>query len=220
MVNKLLQQQAIKMRLKGFSYSQIKIQLGVSKSTLSGWLSSMPLSEGRIKQLRANSPIRIERYRNTMREKKEKKLSIAFEEISKKISKLSKRELFLSGFFLYWAEGTKTKNSAICLTNTNPKMLKFYIIWLKEFDVPADKLKVSLHLYADMNIKKQENYWSKELNIPLSQFRKSYIKSSLSSSITYHNGFGQGTCTITVDDARLCEKVMMGLKYIQDVLIK
>lgn len=208
------------MRKTGMSYSQIKEKLGVSKSTLSVWLYDMPLTEKRIRELRSDSPIRIERYRNTMRIKKEEKFAEAYREMSQKIKKLSSREIFLAGLFLYWAEGNKTTPTAIGLTNTNPDMLKFYIRWLKLMGIQKTQLKVSLHLYADMNVKKQEKYWSKELSIPLSQFRKSYIKHTKLSSITYHTGFGQGTCSVIVDSARLREKVIMGIKYIQDNLVK
>lgn len=209
-------QKALALRQKGYSYSQIKEELNVSKSTLSSWLQDYPLSEQKIKELRDWNPRRIENYRNTMRKKREQKLFEAYKEMSGKIKELSSRELFLAGLFLYWAEGSKTKNSSIGLTNTNPNMLKFYIKWLDLFGVKKDQLRVSLHLYSDMDIKQQEKYWSKQLSIPISQFRKSYIKNTKLSSITYHNGFGQGTCSVIVDSARLTEKVMMGIKYIQD----
>ncbi|MEI7709616.1 MAG: helix-turn-helix domain-containing protein [bacterium] len=213
-------QKALVMRQKGMSYSQIKEKLGISKSTLSGWLYNMPLSEKRIRELQADSPIRIEKYRNTMRAKREKKFDEAYKEMSRKIKKLSSRELFLAGLFLYWAEGSKTAKAAIGLTNTNPNMLKFYIKWLELIGVKRDQFRVHLHLYSDMDIKKSEKYWSKELSIPLKHFRKSYIKKTKLSSITYHNGFGRGTCSVLVGGARLYEKVMMGLKYIQDDLIE
>src|SRR3989338_3975166 len=160
MARKKDKQKALTMRKKGMSYSQIKEKLNVSKSTLSGWLYNMPLSEKRIRELRANSPVRIERYRNTMRSKREKKFADAYKEMSQKIKKLSSRELFLAGLFLYWAEGSKTTNAALGLTNTNPNMLKFYIHWLKLLGVKQNQLKVHLHLYSDMNIKKQEKYLS------------------------------------------------------------
>ena len=65
MARKEDKQKAITMRKKGMSYSQIKEKLNVSKSTLSGWLYNMPLSEKRIRELQADSPVRIEKYRNT-----------------------------------------------------------------------------------------------------------------------------------------------------------
>ena len=219
MARKKDKQKAIAMRKKGMSYSQIKEKLGINKSTLSGWLYDMPLSEKRIRELRADSPVRIERYRNTMRIKRENKFANAYQEMSQKIKKLSSRELFLAGLFLYWGEGSKTTNAAIGLTNTNPNMLKFYIKWLDLLGIKRNQLRVHLHLYSDMNIKKQEKYWSEELSIPLSQFRKSYIKDTKFSAITYHNGFGQGTCSVYVGSEKLHKKVLMGLKYIQDKLV-
>jgi hypothetical protein len=219
MARKLDKQKAIVLRGKGYSYSQIKQKLGINKSTLSSWLSSMPLSEKRIRELRDFSPQRIERYRNTMQKKRDFKNKIAYEDIKKRIGKISDREFLIAGFFLYWAEGSKTKTFSIGLTNTNPRMLVLFIKWLQFFNVPKSKLKIHLHLYSDMNIKKQMNYWSKTLNIPINQFRKPYIKKTELSSITYTNGFGQGTCSVILDSGPICAQVMMGIQYIQDVLI-
>jgi transcriptional regulator with XRE-family HTH domain len=220
MARKKDKQKALEYRKKGYSYSQIKEKLGISKSTLSGWLCDMPLSEKRIRELRDNSPIRIERYRNTMRAKREVKNKLAYRYMVKRINKISDREFFIAGLFLYWAEGSKTKNFSIGLTNTNPNMLIFFIKWLNFFDVSKSKLKVHLHLYSDMNIKKQMNFWSKTLDLPISQFRKPYIKKTKFASITYSNGFGQGTCSVILDDVKICAKVMMGMQYIQDILLK
>lgn len=215
MAHKELKQKAIELRKKGCSYSQIKDEIGVSKSTLNGWLYDMPLSEKRIRELQADSPIRIEHYRNTMRKKREARLAKVYTEISRKIGKLSNRELFLAGIFLYWAEGTKTRKCGIELTNTNPGMLQFFIRWLELFDVPKSSLKVHLHLYSDMDIKKQTRFWAKTLSLSVSQFRKPYIKESSSTSITYKTGFGQGTCSITAGNTELSNKILMGVKYIQ-----
>ncbi len=217
MARKLDKQKALAMRQKGMSYSQIKDHIGVSKSTLSGWLKDFPLSEKRIRELRDNSPIRIERYRNTMRAKKEARLKMVYEKVSKDIGVFSKREIFLLGMFLYWGEGTKAKNTSVALTNTNPAMVKFFINWLDSFNVQRKKLKVKLYLYSDMNINKSIAFWSKELRIPVSQFTKPYIKKTNLASITYKNGFGKGTCCVMFDNRDLLEYIIMGLKYISEV---
>ncbi len=208
---------AIQLRKKGMSYSQIKAKLSVSKSTLSGWLYNMPLSEKRIRELGAFSPTRIERCRNTKRRKKIARQDSVFEKVSKDIGKLSKRELFLAGLFLYWGEGGKTKYYTTILTNTNPCMVKFFLKWLENFGVDKKKLKVSLHLYSDMDISKQMKYWSKLLDISISQFRKPYIKKSKFTDITYRNGFGQGTCSLIYDNRDLSEYVLQGIKYIEKI---
>jgi len=216
MARKKDKQKALSLRKKGMSYSQIKEKLDVSKSTLSGWLYNMPLSDKRIRELRADNPIRIERYRNTMRTKKENRLKEVYRKVSKDIGNFSKRDLFLAGLFLYWGEGTKAQNSLVALTNTNPAMIKFFIKWLELFNITKKDLKIKLHLYFDMNVKEMLDFWSKELKIPINQFHKSYIKKSNSKSISYKNGFGKGTCSVIFRDRNLWEYITMGLKYISE----
>ncbi len=218
MARKLDKQKAIKLRQKGLSYSQIKEKLGIGKGTLSEWLSDMPLSEKRIKELRDFSPQRIERYRNTMQKKRNLQHDLIYKNIKDKLKSLSDRDLLISGFFLYWGEGSKTKSYSVALTNTNPKMLVFFIKWLNFFNVPKEKLRVKLHLYSDMKVKEQILFWSKTLNIPVLQFRNSYIKESKFSSISYKNGFGHGTCSVIVEDKDIASQILIGLEYIQDIL--
>ncbi|MCM2339062.1 MAG: helix-turn-helix domain-containing protein [Burkholderiales bacterium] len=217
MARKKDKQKAIVMRQKGMSYSQIEEKIKVSKSTLSEWLRDMPLSEKRIRELRADSPIRIERYRNTMKAKKDTRLEEVYKKVSKDINKLSKRDLFLAGLFLYWGEGTKAQNSLVAITNTNPAMVKFFIKWLELFGIRSKDLKVKIHLYSDMDTKAGLDFWSKELKIPLSQFYKPYIKKTNLKSITYKNGFGKGTCSVILGSRDLWEYIMMALRYISKI---
>lgn len=217
MTRKEDKQKAITMRKKGMSYSQIKEKLGISKSTLSGWLYDMPLSPDRIKELRDFSPMRIESYRNTMKAKREGRLEEVYKKVTKDIGVLSKRDLFIAGLFLYWGEGTKMKNASVEFTNTNPAMIKFFINWLELLGVKKGKLKIKLHLYSDMNITKSIAFWSKELKISISRFSKPYIKRTLLKEITYKNGFGKGTCSVILGSRDLWEYIMMGLKYISKI---
>ena len=217
MAHKALKQKAIELRRKGYSYSQIKNAINVSKSTLHYWLCNMPLSQYRIRQLQAESPVRIERYQNTMRKKREQKFASAYAEISQKIGDLSSREFFLAGLFLYWAEGTKTQNGSVAMTNTNPAMLQFFIKWLALWGIPKEKMRIHLHLYSNMNISKEKRYWSHVLGISISQFYKPYIKQSSDSTITYRNGFGHGTCSIIVFNMDLIRKILMAIKYFEEL---
>lgn len=208
---------AIELRKKGMSYSQIKAKLGIGKSTLSGWLADIPLSEKRIRELRDFSPMRIERCRNTKLKKREKRLDFVYQQVLKDIGKLSKRDLFLAGLFLYWGEGSKTSKYCTALTNTDPVMVRFFIKWVTTcFDIKKSDLDILLHLYQDMNIENATKFWSKELDIPLSQFKKPYIKESKLSGLTYKNGFGKGTCNVRISGRNLAEYVSQALKYMRN----
>ncbi len=217
MANKTLKQKALEMRKKNMSYSQIKADLGTSKSTLSGWLKDMPLSKERIHELGAHSEKRIERYRNTMFKKAEEKRKVAYEAVSAKLGELSDREKFIAGLFLYWAEGSKAKSADVNLTNTNPQMLIFFIEWLKLLGVRKEDMKVTIILYSDMDIEKELMFWERTLGLPRSQFYKPRIKESKFSSITYKNGFGHGTCAIRYGSKPLTDFVLMGIKRLEDI---
>lgn len=218
MAKNFLKQKALELRKSGASYSEIKQKVKVSKSTLSLWLSNMPLSKERISELRDNNPARIERYRNTMRLKREKRMSETLELVGAQIDRLSARDLLVGGIFLYMGEGSKTTKGTTALTNTNPHILKLFIKWLYLHNVPTSAIKVQLHLYSDMDSEKQILFWSTILEIPKSQFRKPHIKTSTAHSISYKNKFGQGTCTVLYEDVKLYEMTMMYLKYIQELM--
>lgn len=207
---------AIKLRLEGKSYSEIKEKLGIGKGTLSTWLQDYPLSAERIVELRDKNPRRIESFRNTMRRKREDRLLIAYEKISKRILSVSEREMFVAGFFLYWAEGTKTTTATTSLSNTDPAMIRFFIRWLELFGVAKKRLKVHLHLYSDMDTEKYLTFWSKEIRLPITQFRKPYIKKVKETDITRKGRFGYGTCNVIYENVLVANEVLMGIKYLQN----
>lgn len=216
MARKEDKQKAIGLRKEGKSYSEIKSVLGVNKSTLSGWLKDMPLSEEKIAELRDNNPRRIENFRKTMAVKKEARLVASCAKASKDIGILSRRDMFIAGLFLYWGEGSKRDKGGISFTNTNPDMIKYFINWLELMGFGREKLKVNLHLYSDMGVEESVKYWSRELKINKSQFRRPYIKGTLSRDIRYKSGFGHGTCSVILEKQEMNDYVLSGLKYLAE----
>lgn len=211
---------ALNLREQEMSYSQIKNKLKVSKGTLSYWLRDYPLTKKRISELRDRNETRIKKFRETMKEKKNKRLENIYKYEKKNIFPIKKRELYLCGLFLYWGEGSKTHPADLNISNTDPALIKFFIFWLtKILNVPKTKLKIYLHLYEDMHIEQTTEYWSKILNIPTIQFVKPYIKKNLLKNINHKGGFGHGTCNVKIGDARLTERIIMSIKAIRDNFI-
>ena len=213
-------EKAITLRLQGMSYSQIKKELGLSKSTLSNWLTPYPLSIERIRELRDWSSKRIENYRETMRNKRKRKLLAVYEKVSKDIGKFSGRELFIGGLLLYWGEGSKTSSSTVALSNTNPAVLRFFLRWVKLLGVRRSRLNLVLHLYEDMDKSREIKFWMEQLGLPKSCFKKPYVKTSKLSGLTYKGGFGHGTCNIRIYNRKLYDYILMGIKYIGDIQYK
>jgi transcriptional regulator with XRE-family HTH domain len=210
-----LRQQALTLRKKGYSYKQIQSKIVVSKSTLSLWLRDFPLSEKRLRDLRDFSEVRIEKYRQTMQNKRSKRLEEVYLNVSKDIGKLTYKERFIAGLCLYWGEGGKTKWSELSMSNTDPSVLIFFISWLELIGGEKSKIRIRLQLYKDMDIKKEIDYWSKILRISKGQFRAPYIKKSNRSELTYKSKYTHGTCNVLYGNRDLTEKVFMSMEYIR-----
>ena len=159
----------------------------------------------------------IRLFRITMKKKSDLRLSIAYTQAKKDIGKMSKRDLFIAGLYLYWGEGTKADRGNVCIANTDPAVIRAFLKWMHMMSFPMEDLYVRLHLYADMNIEKEMHYWSNELSIPVSRFRKSYIKKSLLTDLTYKNGFGHGTCNLRFENMLKWEYIMMALKRVREL---
>jgi hypothetical protein len=207
---------AIHLRRKGKSYSEIKRIMGVSKSSLSLWLRDIPLTEDQIKKLKGNKDKAIERFIETMKLKREKKLLGYYKRQKKTWLPLSDRELFLAGLFLYWGEGNKASRHTISISNTDPTMLVFSFVWMtKSLSIPKESIKASLQLYSDMDVEEATNYWSHTLGISRGRFNRPYIKKSTRSLID-QKGFGHGTCTLIAQNTVIKENLLMAIKSIAD----
>jgi predicted transcriptional regulator len=212
-------EKALILRREGKSYSQIKKLLGVSKGTLSAWLRDYPLSRERIRELRDCNEQRIERYRITRRTNREKVLRGIYEEEKTIISPLLKDPGFLSGLFLYWGEGCKTKPNELIITNTNPSIIRAGISWMKSLGIGQDRLRVKLHLYRDMDIDQEILFWSQITSIPRNRFHKTYVKESSLAGLSYKRGFGHGTCNIILADGKVAKRIHMDLRVLNEYFL-
>jgi len=204
------------LRAEGKTYSEIKQMLSVGKGTLSAWLADMPLSGEQMRSVRDWNPRRIEHFRETMRKKREARLQVAYVKAKNDIGKLSRRDLYIAGLYLYWGEGNKSGQAKVGISNTDPSVILAFLDWAKIMDIPREKLYVRLHLYKDMDMQKEMQYWSQTLRIPTTQFRKPYVKESLLSGLTYKNGYGHGTCNLRFENMPMWEYITMALKYMRE----
>ncbi|MBI2011257.1 helix-turn-helix domain-containing protein [Candidatus Daviesbacteria bacterium] len=214
-----LREQAIKLRLRGKTYGQIKKELGVSKSTLSDWLKRLPLNKTQQVKLLKNKmlsrDLSREKFIETFKSKRLFRLKQVFEKQVKELLPLSKKELFLAGVFLYWGEGEK-KHGRFSISNTDPRVIKFALYWMtKVLGVPKNSIKVRLHIYKDMNFEEVTNFWSNHLNLPKNQFGGPYIKDSTREGLIYKS-FGYGTCQIYTHRVNLSEKIAMSIKAVSN----
>jgi hypothetical protein len=214
-------EKAIYLRKQGKTYSEIKETLKISKSTLSGWLADFPLTEGQLLQLNKSRETRkrlgMEKTRLIKQKKREDRLLNQYKKQLKNWKRMTKRELELCGIFLYWGEGNKRINGPISLNNTDPSVIKFTLFWMNNIlKIPREKIKVGLHLYSDMDVDEEIQFWSRELDLPSKHFHKPYVKTTKISNVS-HSGFRHGTCGLIVGDVRKKEEIIMAIKAIAEI---
>jgi len=225
-MNSQLREQAVNLRLKEeLSYSEIRKRLGVPKSTLSNWLCDFPLSEKKILELRRkgwkNGEASRERFRNTMRKKQELKSQEIYKKYRKKFKNISKDAFFVAGLMIYLGEGGKTNYAQINLANTDPRIIKFFIKWLVNFfDIERSIIKAELHLYENMDIDKEKEFWRSEIGFSENQFYKTQIRKLQKGSFTYRGSYRHGTCSIYVLGVERKRELMMAIQAFVDQYIQ
>jgi len=183
MVKILDKQRAVQLRKQGKTYTEILEQVPVSKSTLSLWLRDVGLASTQKQSLSKKKLAAQLRGAAARKQKCKDSIIIINQACKQDINSISKRELFLIGVVLYWAEGAKrTSDRAgvmLDFSNSDPDMIKLFITWLQTYgDVPINDMKLRLHLHDSHRQREEEiiAIWSKIVSIPTSAFAKTYFK--------------------------------------------
>jgi hypothetical protein len=171
---------AQELRRQGLSFREIRKVVPVSKSSLSAWLRLLPLTVEQEKQLEDRAKKNVDKGRERAALSNRKK-RIAREDIAKGeagviFEKFKNDPRFILGVSLYWAEGAK-RTSTFCFVNSDVSMVKFMIFWLDKYlGIPKEKVFLRLHTHEDFKSENYELFWSKSLQVPMSQFRKTSYK--------------------------------------------
>ena len=172
---------AIELRKQGFSYSEILKQIPVAKSSLSLWLKSVKLAKSQKQRL---TDKKLASALRGAKKRKDDRIRITQEiktKAKKEVGSLSKRELWLIGVSLYWAEGAKEKNKSVGIkfSNSDPLMIKLFVKWLLDV-CKISRKDIYFEIYLHECEKSRENevieYWKNVTDFPIEYFRKTRWK--------------------------------------------
>ena len=170
---------AIKLRKEGDSYSEIIAKIpNLSKSTLSGWLKYIELTPKQLEILEKKSAVGRARARwkasITHRDRRIQRTKQTINQAEGQVPELLNNPLFLLGTTLYWCEGTHKSND-FSFINSDVFIIKAMIKWLDEIcGIHKKELKLRLYIHEIYAKEKPEEFWSNELNIPISRFKITY----------------------------------------------
>lgn len=168
---------AINLRKKGHSYSEILQEIPVAKSTLSLWLRSVGLSKRQKQRLTRKKLAAAKKGGEARRDYRIATTREIKEKAVRDIGKISKRDLWLIGVALYWAEGQKEreKASSVKFGNSDPEMIKLFLKWLNNICGITEQ-DISFRIYFHENSKNRADevrkYWSEVTGFPEECFQK------------------------------------------------
>ncbi|MGQ4389876.1 hypothetical protein [Streptomyces sp. SAS_270] len=173
-----LRDKARELRLQGWTYDRIQVELGCSKSSISLWVRDLPKPERRApsEQAKLAAGKRWEHELAVRDEERQRTKAAATAEIGD----LSDRELFLLGVGLYWAEGTKDKpydrRENVTFVNSDPRMIEVFLRWLDLLGVECDRLRYCVMIHETADVTGAEQYWADLTGADRSAFNKTTIK--------------------------------------------
>ncbi|MFI6940264.1 hypothetical protein ACIBI4_13400 [Streptomyces sp. NPDC050418] len=185
-------------RLKGMTYDEIQVELGVSKSSISLWVRDLPKPERRkaAEQARLANRMRWE-HELAVRDRQRKQTK---ETAKKAIGSLSARELFLVGVALYWAEGCKDKpydrREAVTFVNSDPSMIQIYMAWLDLLGIERERLRFAVMIHENADVAGAERYWAELVRADRSAFTKTTLKKHNPKTVRKNTGDTYRGCLV------------------------
>lgn len=210
---------ARKLRLEGRSIKKIASELEVSRSSVSFWVRDIILTEEQLMLLKQAELTGKEKGRiKSFLMQKQRRIEITNKyktEGITEVSTLNNRELLLVGLALYWAEGGKSsRNRRVEFCNSDPLMIKFLTLWLKNcFGVKDEELRAVVGINQIHSSREEvvKAYWAEVSGIPLSQFRKTSFKKVINTKVYDNFENHYGTLSILVTKSTQTYYKIMGL---------
>lgn len=181
-----IKHKVLEMRKNGTSLGEISDSLNLNKSTISYWCRDIELKESAIKKIKIKGKEKsvqaLLRYSEVKRKERIQRTLIHKRSGVSLVGKLSERDLIMTGFGLYWGEGYKESNGELGFTNSNPKIISFYIKWLRLFKVDKGDLmfRLTINQIFQKNEKDIKDFWTNFPGVSSDQFSKTtFIKTKL-----------------------------------------
>lgn len=171
--------EAQRLRKKGFSVGTIQKKLKVSRSSVSIWIRGIKLTKTQLEKLYLNKKtggLKGSIIASMNKIKKREELTKEIMSASKtEVGRLSKRDRFITGIAMYFAEGNKADKN-VAFSNSDPRAINFMVSWFRNYcEVPEKKFRCNLYLHDNLDETHAKKFWSSLTHIPLSQFMKTYI---------------------------------------------
>ena len=168
---------AVRLRRAGVSYAEIQQQLRVTKSTLWRRLKRDGLVETQPQRLTDLKRLAQRKAATAVKDPRLQRTAAIVDEARQEIGSLSRRDLWLLGAALYWAEGAKQRpgnvSAGVVFGNSDPTAVKVFAGWLQDIcGVSASQIRFELYLHETADADRARRYWAEQLGLPVERLSR------------------------------------------------
>lgn len=210
------------------SIREISSKTGLAKSTLSGWLKNVELTAEQKNLLSERNPATTEYHKSgksrtwlyaitVQRKINSKAKRVSYQRDGANRVKNGVDSLFVTGCALYWAEGSKKKDSAI-LCNTDANMLRIFILFLETcFKIEKSRISFSVQYHKREDESKIRSYWLLTLGLPESSARKFYCSDNRVVTGKKTKIHPNGICSVMLHDTKIVQMIYGAIKELNGI---
>jgi transcriptional regulator with XRE-family HTH domain len=195
---------------EGWSIKQIAREVGVSRSSVSLWVRDIELTDAqRAALLERNPAFNRQRSGWLVVAARRRAARVRAQEQGRALARRGDT-LHVAGCMLYWAEGSKMRNS-LQFCNSDPEMIRFFVRFLRAyFPLSDEQIRVTCYLYPDhaWQQRQVEQYWLDVLGLGRSSLCRSVVnRISRSSQGKRIRTLPNGMCRVVVNRTDVVQSV-------------
>lgn len=180
---------------EGMPMKQIAARLAVSPGTVHAWTRDISVDPEQ--SLRNRRRARMESAAKWVAQHRASRIAYQCDGRSRA---QAREPLHVAGCMLYWAEGSKSRNT-VQLSNSDPAMLRFFARFLVEaMGVCRTDFRIRINVYLDngLTITEIEDHWLRVTGAPRSALRRHTLNHYPTSSSGRKRNLPHGVCSLGV----------------------
>lgn len=214
--NKEKYDQAIHLRKRGFTLSEIAKYCDISKSTASKWLQnkcfSQQVTEANKLRVGAENAKRLKLMAKARTAERKHRYADAMQAAKTEFVNYQSNPAFVAGLMVYVTAGDINDSQVIRFSHSNPALHKTVIGFCEQFlGVSRESNKLWLQLYQGASEEKAMKHWSRITKVPYSRFYKNqYVSTTQKTPL--HFGVGNTIIASTYHKHKLLTWVKLAQK--------
>lgn len=212
--------QVLEFRKRGFTYAEISKICGISKGTVSNYLSkkafSKRVAKDNAERAARENVKRIGLVNSARKAERKARYTEAVRSAETEFKHYKSNPLFIAGLMLYMADGDQKDTSRIRMSSVNTEQHRIFIQFMQEYlGVTQDDISFVITLYKGMSETKEMKHWARRIKLSVGCFGKVQFLKTKTTPPSLHHGTGSTIIGNTVLKCKLTRWIELATKELK-----